>query len=532
MGIKGNINGDYLIDELNNETIEFINSINENRYVIFENLKDIKSSDLEKIHNDKIRISLLSGLNPNIKTKYNKIDYKKRTYYKPEELKEIVKYFEYIEKDISQDWTELQKTMYIHDCLIFDTKYVKYFKDKDIYGVDNALRTLTGNLYHELTCAGIALTFKVLLERQGIDCEYQNQQNSHSFNTVKIDGKYYGVDVTWDLNNYESSGSKQITYDYFGAQGSEEFYKGYHNLDKESEEKKFYLSTFTKNELNENHNVIRGILEKRQKHIAPVLQMNIDDKKRILGDKEMYHYLQDEYKILLIIRELKNKDKINENSIFQSFYNIRYPVVGDLCDDKPYIFMNDYLSKYHNKDIAYRALIETVNEYLENYVKNFFMDSDIYTNACKFNKDDETKYMNYIDAKKKIEFLLENKEFVIKLGFSKELNYFRNIYEKAINLEKSYNIENREEISQYEMDKDFFIGTMVGDVFDIKIFLEKEVGKELSKEEFKNYFTNVNFMKKKFPSLQKYQFSDYEYRNILNECFEEAFKENEDIKKK
>ena len=194
--------------------------------------------------------------------------------------------------------------------------------------------------------------------------------------------------------------------------------------------------------------------------------------------------------------------------------------------------MNDYLSKYHNKDIAYRALIETVNEYLENYVKNFFMDSDIYTNACKFNKDDETKYMNYIDAKKKIEFLLENKEFVIKLGFSKELNYFRNIYEKAINLEKSYNIENREEISQYEMDKDFFIGTMVGDVFDIKIFLEKEVGKELSKEEFKNYFTNVNFMKKKFPSLQKYQFSDYEYRNILNECFEEAFKENEDIKKK
>ena len=30
------------------------------------------------------------------------------------------------------------------------------------------------------------------------------------------------------------------------------------------EEEKFYLSTFTKNELNENHNVIRGILEKRQ----------------------------------------------------------------------------------------------------------------------------------------------------------------------------------------------------------------------------------------------------------------------------
>lgn len=40
-------------------------------------------------------------------------------------------------------------------------------------------------------------------------------------------------------------------------------------------------------------------------------------------------------------------------------------------------------------------------------------------------------------------------------------------------------------------------------------------------------------MKKKFPSLQKYQFSDYEYRNILNDYFnEEAFKENEDIKKK
>lgn len=32
----------------------------------------------------------------------------------------------------------------------------------------------------------------------GIKNYYQNQKNTHDFNIIEIDGKRYGVDVTWD----------------------------------------------------------------------------------------------------------------------------------------------------------------------------------------------------------------------------------------------------------------------------------------------------------------------------------------------
>ena len=36
------------------------------------------------------------------------------------------------------------------------------------------------------------------MDRLGIECYFQNKTGSHDFNIIKLDGNYYGIDVTWD----------------------------------------------------------------------------------------------------------------------------------------------------------------------------------------------------------------------------------------------------------------------------------------------------------------------------------------------
>ena len=49
-------------------------------------------------------------------------------------------------------------------------------------------------------CAGYALTFKLLCETAGLECDYVagTAGGYHAWNQVKVDGKWYNVDVTWD----------------------------------------------------------------------------------------------------------------------------------------------------------------------------------------------------------------------------------------------------------------------------------------------------------------------------------------------
>lgn len=219
---------------------------NEDMMIVIENTKNQSSEKLEEIAttfpNKKIIISVLGGLNPT-KQKYNDHYYQSRTYHTPLELGKIISVFEKIERKINIDWSELEKAIFIYASLCQMMTYDEIKVDgKDVS------RNLSGLIYGKAVCSGFALILKEAYDRVGIECIYQNVSSYHSWNIVKINGQYYGVDLTWDCCKKDKRGCR---FYHFGLEPN--FYNvqsGARNLEHENEEKKYPISTFKIDELN------------------------------------------------------------------------------------------------------------------------------------------------------------------------------------------------------------------------------------------------------------------------------------------
>ncbi len=106
--------------------------------------------------------------------------------------------------------TDEDTLAFMHDYLVRNLTYGKPDErdDSGAYRVDGAL------LNHQCVCAGYAHAFKLLCDRCGIDCIYvsghsgENHSN-HGWNIVKVDSKWYHVDVTFDHVLYENVVSKK-----------------------------------------------------------------------------------------------------------------------------------------------------------------------------------------------------------------------------------------------------------------------------------------------------------------------------------
>lgn len=113
--------------------------------------------------------------------------------------------------------TDLEKELYIHDFLCENIHYDKLKKDYS--------HEIIGPLGHGVgVCEGIAKSVKILCDALGIWCiiavcnnnPEKNIKYRHAWNIVKIDGKYYHLDATFDnsLTNKDPMGAG-IRYDYF-----------------------------------------------------------------------------------------------------------------------------------------------------------------------------------------------------------------------------------------------------------------------------------------------------------------------------
>ena len=104
-----------------------------------------------------------------------------------------------IDSIITKGMSDFDKAKAIHDHMVvnIDYDYENYLADtipNDSYNIIGALK----NKY--AVCAGYAKTFKLLCELSGLECTYVTgiAGGPHAWNQVKIDGKWYNVDVTWD----------------------------------------------------------------------------------------------------------------------------------------------------------------------------------------------------------------------------------------------------------------------------------------------------------------------------------------------
>lgn len=99
---------------------------------------------------------------------------------------------------ISGSWSQYDREKAIHDRLAQKVRYAESATAHTAYGalVDGVA-----------VCEGYTKAFQYLCYQAGIECLFvggtslnpsTNEPENHSWNQVKIDGKYYNVDVTWD----------------------------------------------------------------------------------------------------------------------------------------------------------------------------------------------------------------------------------------------------------------------------------------------------------------------------------------------
>lgn len=98
---------------------------------------------------------------------------------------------ELINKDVS--YTEMQKAIILHDYLAIQVEYDTTGSNTNRFSAFGALRD------GKAVCQGYALAYKYLLNKAGIECHIVTSETlNHAWNIVKLNGKYYHVDVTWD----------------------------------------------------------------------------------------------------------------------------------------------------------------------------------------------------------------------------------------------------------------------------------------------------------------------------------------------
>ncbi len=113
----------------------------------------------------------------------------------------------------ARDFSEEEKFLFVHDFICSNVRYDKLKKEYS-HEIIGPLGQGVG------VCEGIAKTVKALCDALGVWCIVAISDNNpekgikyrHTWNVVRLDGRYYHLDVTFD-NSLGEPG--QIRYDYF-----------------------------------------------------------------------------------------------------------------------------------------------------------------------------------------------------------------------------------------------------------------------------------------------------------------------------
>lgn len=130
---------------------------------------------------------------------------------KNEELEQTINNM--LKSSITEEMTEFEKEVAIHDALV---KHVSYYEYEDINKIPSIKHTAYGALVQrEAVCDGYSKAFKMLLEKAGIEsiiASGSTEEVAHAWNIVKLEDEYYHVDVTSDKFEQDS---KHVIHAYF-----------------------------------------------------------------------------------------------------------------------------------------------------------------------------------------------------------------------------------------------------------------------------------------------------------------------------
>ena len=223
----------FKFDTLDESTVNYINNIvngnNDNILVEIPNTKGISSELIKKLNN-RVFIRVAGGFTDEVVNNMRNVTYSdgnngydiyyNSVIYTKNELVSIVEELEKIEGKLDSKWTDFEKFASIYTYLKSDIFYDPEYEKKDSMHIGSKdMRTLRGLISKNTVCAGYAIILKELLDRQGISCDYADG-NGHAWNIVNLDGKNYGIDLTWDNTQYRKFGNMNSSK-YFGQNPSE-----------------------------------------------------------------------------------------------------------------------------------------------------------------------------------------------------------------------------------------------------------------------------------------------------------------------
>lgn len=127
-----------------------------------------------------------------------------------------------------QEYDDYEQIKYVHDWIIDNFSYDTTYKKSDIHNIYGAFANRV------VVCEGYARAFKYILDGLGINnvlvsgkaTNSNGETESHAWNYVELEGKWYAIDVTWDDPIIKGGGrlTQKLKYQYF-LKGADTFFK-------------------------------------------------------------------------------------------------------------------------------------------------------------------------------------------------------------------------------------------------------------------------------------------------------------------
>ena len=242
----------------------------------FKSLKGQKSAILSKI-DSKIKIRILDEEVDKGEREFSKGESIKSIVkgndskdFSSEEIAEILRQYEEIEKNISVDYSDLESALHVY------LELVKLVEPLDIKKVENKndienSKTLRSIITKQSLSKGYAVIFKQAMERLGIPCKIIESPDGYAWNEIMIDGKYYPLDLASDAEYFRSKEAEgKIGFCKFLT--DKEFYsdKLHYNPDIIAKEE---IRALDESETLKAYEKIQSYIERKNKAPRPILSI-------------------------------------------------------------------------------------------------------------------------------------------------------------------------------------------------------------------------------------------------------------------
>ena len=141
----------------------------------------------------------------------------------------MIPFMEQIDNAKAAGASQMELELLIHDMIIgeVDYAYTAYGSPETATFAHSVVGVLDGDDTTDVVCEGYAKTFHLLSNYAGLESIYgvgwsgtDENGGGHAWNLIKIDGKWYNIDLTWDDTN--STDYDGYSYDFYNL-ATEEF---------------------------------------------------------------------------------------------------------------------------------------------------------------------------------------------------------------------------------------------------------------------------------------------------------------------